>query len=102
MISIHDLVQNAFVYENVADGLNGYWLGLRRSTTGADWVWSDGSHFDFSKWGPDQPPADGQRCGHYGNGQEGDWSANDCNSHRDFLLCQINEETYAAGSMMMS
>ena len=91
-VSIHDLVQNSFLYENVADGLHSYWLGLHRADTNELWTWTDGSPFNFSKWAADQPEGDGERCGHFWYEHEGDWGARDCASDRAYFMCQIDEE----------
>ena len=91
-VSIHDLVQNAYVYENAGDGFDAYWLGLHRANAGANWTWVDGSPFDFSKWGPDQPSGDGEMCGKYGAGYEGDWYTDNCSSAHKLFMCQIDEE----------
>ena len=92
LASAHDVEQNAFLAETVAE-YNVVWLGLRRATTTGSWIWTDGSNYDFSYWyPPDQPIGDGERClemNCYFAGMWCSWPCNNGNNER-YFICQID------------
>ncbi|KAF0300658.1 Lectin BRA-3 [Amphibalanus amphitrite] len=86
-VSIHDLLQNAFLAETVANG-TAAWLGLSRLAATSPWRWSDGSLYDFDNWWDGQPLGD---CAFINYGKEGEWAAMDCDFSSAWFLCQIEE-----------
>ena len=60
LVSIHTLKEYFFV--NSISKEFQYWMGGSDSQKEGDWVWSDGSPWVFSSWGPSEP----------NNGQVGD------------------------------
>ena len=92
LASAHNIEQNAFLAETVPN-YGAVWLGLRRPTTDGNWIWTDGSSYDFYYWyPPDEPYGDGERCARLNCGIEGMWCTQPCNNvnneHR--FICQID------------
>jgi len=52
LASIHSKEENEFIAGLDSDKL---WLGGSDKTTEGSWVWSDGSTFSFTNWGPGNP-----------------------------------------------
>ena len=59
--SVHDDELNTFLTDELVK--NGdFWLGLHRDSSSADWMWSDGTPFDFTSWQSGHPNLDGEAC----------------------------------------
>ena len=59
MISVHDMLENAFVAERVAVDQD-FWIGFWRQGTSFEWAWIDDTTVDFTNWCDGEPPGDGQ------------------------------------------
>lgn len=54
LVSIHSDEENAFVYQNA--GMAGrVWIGFTDEAVEGQWIWSDGSVVDYTRWNPGQP-----------------------------------------------
>ncbi|XP_043199958.1 C-type lectin-like [Amphibalanus amphitrite] len=69
----------------------GVWIGLARSQSIHEWVWSDGTPLDLARWEPGQPNnGDRERCAHHGwpGSSRTGWHDNHCTTELN-LLCQL-------------
>ena len=92
LASAHNLDQNAFLAEDVAQYAVA-WLGLRQADTSSNWTWTDGSSFDFEYWlPPDEPTGDGERCGLVNCYVNGMWCARPCDGgiYEENFMCQLD------------
>ena len=59
MVTIQDMVENAFVAETVL-GTGDAWIGIWRKFDDSDWEWIDKSPVNYTNWCEGQPRGDGQ------------------------------------------
>ena len=69
MVSIHDNLENFFVFERVA---NHTWLGLR-TDTGSGWYWTDHTPANFTKWCDGYPTGESDRVAWLPTERDGCW-----------------------------
>ena len=87
LASVHSHEENAFILQ-LTDG--NPWLGGSDLDTEGEWVWSDGTPWDFSPWGRDQPN------NRFGNQdctsmrKHGTWSDSNC-AHKSGFVCKIKK-----------
>ena len=87
LASIHDILTNNFI-SNIAND-NPVWIGGFNQN---GWTWEDGSLWDYSNWGPNEPNnQDGDEAYVMTNwGGRGLW--NDAHKGYEFhFVCQSNE-----------
>ena len=87
MVSIHDNLESAFVFERVGAA----WLGFRRYDTDSDWYWTDGSPANWTNWCDGQPAGDGQRFAYTPSGGNGCWATSDLNGYTH-VVCKVPEQ----------
>ena len=81
LVSIHSFDENQFVF-----GLSGpgAWLGSRRDPTNPqNWVWADGTDWDYINWGPGRPDywQGKEDCNYFSEGwggTTGQWDDAEC------------------------
>ena len=70
-----------------------YWIGLNDRVNETGYVWSDGSGFEFSKWGPTEPNNyNNEDCTQiigYPTTSKGNWNDNNCFLSLNYI-CKIN------------
>ena len=89
MASVHDVKLDAFIAEDMANG-EVTWLGLRRASASAPWVWTDGTTFDYNHWyGGDPDCYQDECCLGINWGNEGDWGGYYCDDEFP-VVCQMN------------
>ena len=87
MVSIHDMVENAFVTERVGNGRN-FWIGIWRRGTGYDWEWTDGTPVNYTNWCEGQPPEDGQVMAYIPASKNGCWVTSSYIGYTS-LVCKV-------------
>jgi hypothetical protein len=69
-----------------------YWIGLNDRVNETGYVWSDGSGFEFSKWGPTEPNNyNNEDCTQiigYPTTSKGNWNDNNCFLSLNYI-CKI-------------
>ncbi|KAG0695880.1 Macrophage mannose receptor 1 [Chionoecetes opilio] len=102
LVSITNKDENDYIEGLLIDAQVGNtWLGLRDDDSGKDWHWSDGSLYDWTNWGTDEPndAYDEEHCGemrandYYYNGQ---WNDIKC-STEDYYVCKIKSNGVSVG-----
>ena len=88
MVSIHDLLLDAFIGEELMGGEEA-WLGLHRPFDVSPWTWTDGSAYDYHHWYGGTPDWPGEACAVINYGNDGDWTGFDCYSYERLFMCQI-------------
>ena len=77
LVSIQDMLENAFVAERVAAGRT-VWIGFWRRYDSGDWEWADGSPANWTNWCEGQPQGGGQIFGYISsNSDTGCWTSHD-------------------------
>ena len=90
MASIHDSLENAFIYEYVAN-FTSTWIGFRRYDDDVPWSWSDGSPANWTNWCDGQPFGYGERFGYMAPDHHGCWMTS--NTSGDLpLVCKTPEQ----------
>ena len=74
-VSIHDMIENAFVAERFEH--SSPWIGLFRFNTNSEWAWTDGTPVNFTNWCQGYPAGDGQRFAYIPPGVNGCWHSYD-------------------------
>ena len=88
MVSIHDDLENAFVFERVASFT---WLGFVRYGTDTDWIWTDGSPANWTNWCEGQPAGEGERFAYLPGGENSCWKTSDISGHVP-VVCKVPEQ----------
>ena len=73
MISIHDMMENAFV----AERLGGNWIGLWIRDDNHSWGWTDYTPVNYTNWCQGQPAGNGQRFAYLPGGDDDCWKVSD-------------------------
>ena len=95
LVSIHDAVQDAFIGEQVAGGLD-TWIGLRcASGTASSAVWTDGTPYDYHHWSGGNVPVGydctlGECCAVINVYNVGDWYGLTCHDATTTFMCQLD------------
>ena len=88
MVSIHDALENAFVFERVAS----YgWIGFGRPDTGKDWYWTDGTPANWTNWCAGQPKYDGERFAVISAADNGCWHTANVTGYT-YVVCKVPEQ----------
>ena len=89
MVSIHDYIENAFVFERL--GWN--WLGLTQPKSSDPWHWTDGSAVNWTNWCPGQPEGTGELFAWLHQPDNGCWrTAELAWSSSKPLVCKVPEQ----------
>ena len=90
MVSIHDILEDAFVYERVASYT---WIGFRKTANSASWNWSDGTSANFTNWCDGQPVGDEERFAWMPSGSEynGCWWTSGVDDYAP-VVCKVPEQ----------
>ena len=88
MVSIHDILENAFVFETMATYST--WTGLRRIHTDSDWYWTDGTPANWTNWCDGQPAGDGERFAWLSGASNGCWSTSSVTGYTN-VVCKLPE-----------
>ena len=89
LVSIHDLELDAFIAEELLGGTDA-WLGLRRSSDSAPWIWTDGTPLNYTNWDGGDPDWYGEGCAIINYGNKGAWTGASCNGIYFEYMCQIH------------
>ena len=94
MVSVHDLLENAFIAETLLGG-SPAWLGLHCTNCTGSYpqgcTWTDGSPYDYTNWYGGSAAISGECCAAINwHANQGDWSGFGCTSSTAYLLCQIS------------
>ena len=97
LASIHSKEENDFVAGLAKPSDEEPWLGGTNEKSQGSWVWSDGSPFSYTAWGPGQPDNAGGRehCLETNWWGAGQWNTFDCSStvssthHAQKFICKI-------------
>ncbi|XP_043200556.1 lectin BRA-3-like [Amphibalanus amphitrite] len=90
LASIHDAGLDTFLTKELLKG-QAAWVGLRRENSSSDWVWTDGSAYNYSRWFMDYSDC-GDRypcCAAINYGSDGEWTPSDCIDGDIPFLCQM-------------
>ena len=87
LASIHDEDQNAFITEHLYS--YAVWIGLSRSNKSSDWIWTDGSAYNYSKWIPSTELFCRGNCALFNIFGSSLWCGDNCSQDHEYYLCQI-------------
>ena len=73
--------ENAFLHSR--DG----WIGLNDRVKEGKWVWVDGSVFNYTNWGSDQPDNENNEDCVFKEGA-GNWNDLDCTKYHRAYICE--------------
>ncbi|XP_051937143.1 galactose-specific lectin nattectin-like [Hippocampus zosterae] len=91
LVSIHNALENEVVRHLIMAETGSFtftWIGLQDKIQDGEYVWTDGSAFDFEDWGPNRPRVDTNDDCVLINFQGESWTDISCNARRPFVCAK--------------
>jgi hypothetical protein len=90
LASIHDEATHVLLWDAAVEVQGAsWWFGLHDTDTEGEYVWTDGTPFDFEDWGDGEPNDDGgEDCVHWADWNGGHWNDMPCSFEAPYL-CQL-------------
>ena len=89
MVSIHDNLENAFIFERVTP-MGDAWIGFIRPDTDAAWYWTDNTNPNFTNWCAGQPTGTGERYAWVPSDGTDCWHTSDVHAWTQ-VICKVPE-----------
>uniref|UniRef100_A0A8C1S6Z5 C-type lectin domain-containing protein n=1 Tax=Cyprinus carpio TaxID=7962 RepID=A0A8C1S6Z5_CYPCA len=88
LVSVHNKIEHDFLLSLLPSSDAQCWFGLHDAEQEGEWLWTDGTPFDYTHWAPGQPDnLQSENCGEF-NYNNNRWNDANCLTTRGYVCAK--------------